>query len=103
MRKVSLTIGHKVGPIEVHDTASICREVTTTLGVSAFTAIPCYGMWEGQAELSTRIELVVDDDKARDIISLVPYLAWKLNQEAIMCEDVDASVTFPAATIPAIA
>lgn len=102
MRKVSLTIGHKVGSVEVHDTTSVCREFATTMGVTAFTAIPCLGMWEGQAETSIRIEVICDDETARAIVSLVPNLAWKLNQEAVMCENVDALVTFPVATIPAL-
>ena len=104
MQKVQLTIGHKVGSVEVFDTPAICHEVTTTLGVDAFTAIPCVGMWKGQAEMSTRVEMVFSDDsQAEYVLSLVPTLAHNLNQEAIMVEHYDAAVTFPSAIVPAVA
>lgn len=103
MHKIQLTIGHKVGTVEVFDTAAICAAVTTTLAVSAFTAIPCYGMWNGQAESSTRVEIVTTDDDADRIVSRVPELAWRLNQEAIMCEVCDADVAFTTALVPAAA
>ena len=101
MKKLCLTIGHKVGSVEVFDTPAICRAVTTTLGVSAFTAIPCYGMWQGQAESSTRIEIV--DDDADSYVSKIAELAWQLNQDAIMVELCnDANVQFTSAVIPAL-
>lgn len=103
MQKLQLTIGHKVGSVEVLDTPTVCSAVTTTLGVSAFTAIPCFGMWEGQAESSTRIEIVTTDDDADRIESLVGILAWQLNQEAIMLERMNDTVEFTTAVVPAIA
>ncbi len=84
---ITLTIGHKVGADERWDTPTVASAVTTMLGVEAFTAIPCFGMWRGQAESSTRIEIVVDGaDEARAIADEVPFLAQMLEQEAIMCE-----------------
>lgn len=103
MRKIQLTIGHKIGPIDALDTATVCAAVTTTLAVSAFTAIPCIGMWKGQPENSTRIEIVTTNDDADRIAGLVPTLAWQLNQDAIMVETTSADVAFVESVVPAIA
>lgn len=103
MQKISLTIGHNVGSVSVLDTPTVCSAVTTTLGVSAFTAIPCYGMWQGTAESSTRIEIVADDDDTARIVSQVGKLAWQLNQDAIMLEVCSADVEFTTASVPALA
>lgn len=99
MQKVTLTIGHKVGSVEILTTTEICAAVTTTLAVDAFTAIPCVGMWRGVPENSTRVEIVTDELRADEIVTRVPELAWQLNQEAIMCECSTANVTFPAAAL----
>lgn len=101
MRKVRLTIGHNVGTVPVFDTMAVCAAVTTTLAVSAFTAIPCYGMWQGQPEQSTRVEIVTTDDDVERIVSLVPALAGQLNQEAITCEVSDANVSFTTSLVTA--
>lgn len=93
---VSLTIGHNVAGTPTHDTAHVAEQTARILGVDAFTAIPCLGMWRGEAENSTRIEIVTDDATASEIAERVPYLAYALMQEAIMCEIRPASVTFPA-------
>lgn len=100
MQKVILTIGHKVGSVDVLDDATICQCVTSTMHVDAFTAIPCMGMWRGVPESSTRVEIVTDDPDS--VTVHVPHLAWALNQEAIMCEVQEVNVTFPTPTIPAI-
>ena len=101
MQKVTLTIGHKIGLVEALDTAAICAAVTASLAIEAFTAIPCVGMWKGIPENSTRIEIVTDESTADEIVKRVPYLAWQLNQEAIMSESCPANVTFPTARVAA--
>ena len=103
MQKVTLTIGHKIGLVEALDTATICATITASLAIEAFTAIPCIGMWKGVPENSTRIEIVTDERTAGEIVERVPYLAWQLNQEAIMCESCPANVTFPTAIVAAAA
>ena len=104
MKKITLTIGHNVGPVEAINTATICAAVTNTLHINGFTAIPCVGMWQGMGENSTRIEIVTDDADAARINELVPTLAWQLNQEAIMCEVASSeNITFIAAVAPAVA
>lgn len=101
MQKVTLTIGHNVGPVEVLTTATICATVTELMPVDGYTAIPCVGMWQGMGENSTRIEFVVDEQDAAAIVVRVPELAARLNQEAIMCEVAPCNVTFTAATVAA--
>lgn len=98
MQKVTLTIGHNVGPVEALDTATICATVTELMPVDGYTAIPCVGMWQGMPENSTRIEFVVDEQDAAAIVVRVPELAARLNQEAIMCEVAPVNVSFVAAT-----
>lgn len=97
MMQVTLTIGHKVGSVEKWDTPTICDAVTTILGVEAFTAIPCFGMWKGQAETSTRVEIITSEDAAQSIENEVPFLAAMLEQEAIMCEVRPCATSFVAA------
>lgn len=99
MHKVTLTVGHKVGSVELLTMANICAAAAATLAIDGFTAIPCVGMWRGVPESSTRIEIVVDDDlSAERVISRVPELAAQLNQEAVMVEyEPMADVSFAAA------
>lgn len=97
MMQVTLTVGHKVGTVERWDTPTICDAVTTILGIEAFTAIPCFGMWRGQAETSTRVEIVCDERAAQSIANEVPYLSHMLEQEAIMCEVRPCATEFVAA------
>ena len=101
MMQVSLTIGHNVGNEQRLDTPAVCQAVTSLLGVEAFTAIPCYGMWRGMAESSTRVEIVCDEQTAVSIEQEVPFLAHMLGQEAIMCEVRASHASFVAAPVMA--
>lgn len=103
MMQVSLTIGHKVGTVERWDTPTVADAVTTMLNVEAFTAIPCYGMWRGQAETSTRIEIICDEPTAESIRREIPFLAEMLQQEAIMCDVRPCTTSFVAARVAAVA
>lgn len=104
MYKVVLTIGHKVGAVESLTTETVCAAVSTTLGVSGYTAIPCLGMWMGVPETSTRIEVVTSTEaEAREMCARVPALARALGQEAIMCESSVASVVFVEPTTELVA
>lgn len=103
MRQVSLTIGHNVGDEPRYTTPEVAMAVHTILGVQAFTAIPCVGMWKGMAEQSTRIEIICDESEATSIAAEVPYLAQMLEQEAIMCEVRECATSFVYAPRPAMA
>lgn len=94
---ILLTVGHNVGDVPTYTTASVAAAAASVLGISAFTAIPCYGMWRGEAEESTRLEVVCDSEaEAESIVALVPDLSEALQQECIMCEVRESRVSFMA-------
>ena len=87
MKTVQLTIGHNVGSAPTFTTMEICGYVSQYLHVRGFTAFVCFGMWDGETEESTRIEIAgLTDDESEKIRELVPTLAQALNQQAIMFE-----------------
>lgn len=95
MKDIILTIGHNVEGEPCHSMRSVCAKASELLGVEAFTAIPCVGMWRGQAEDSTRIELcAVSEAEASRICALVPDLAEALGQAEIMREVRTSHVRF---------
>lgn len=92
---VAMTIGHNVKDTPTHDTQSVCEYVSQYLGIDAYTAIPCYGMWRGDAEKSTRIEICgLDRDAAEAIRADIPALAQALAQESIMFAIGSAEIAF---------
>lgn len=105
MKTIQLTIGHNVNGAPKWNINNVTAAVSLTLEIEAFTAIPCYGMWRGEAEESTRIEIAaLDDGAAERIRALIPSLAELLEQEAIMYQEAIANVEFvEPAFIPAVA
>ncbi len=101
---INLTIGHNVKNAPMFNTREICEYVTEYLGVQAFTAMECFGMWNGERENSTRIEIcALSESEADAIRANVPVLAQALAQNAIMCETRPDQVEFvEALTIEAI-
>ena len=84
---IHLTIGHNVQNAPMFNTREICEYVTEYLGVQAFTAFECVGMWQGERETSTRIEIcALTEIEAQTIRANVPILARALAQACIMCE-----------------
>lgn len=102
--KINLTIGHNVKNSPMFDTAEVCEYVTEYLGIEAFTAMECFGMWQGHAEMSTRIEICnLTESEAETIRANVPVLAQALAQDSIMCQTFMDSVEFvEALTIEAV-
>lgn len=87
MQDLILTVGHNVDGHPVHTTASVCTACDDVLGIPGYTAIPCAGMWMGQREESTRLEIcALQDDEAERLAGLVPRLAALLGQAEIMAE-----------------
>ncbi len=105
MKNLHLTIGHNVNGAPKWNINNVTAAVRLTLEVEAFTAIPCFGMWKGEAEESTRIEIcALDDDKAARIREAIPRLSELLEQEAIMYQETTANVEFvEPVNIPAMA
>ena len=86
-KSITLVIGHNVGADPMFKTSEICDYAADYLGVEAFTASQCFGMWQGEREESTRIEIcALSDDEAETIRARVPILARALAQDAIMFE-----------------
>lgn len=84
---IHLTIGHNVQNAPMFNTREICEYVTEYLGVQAFTAMECFGMWNGERENSTRIEIcALSENETETIRANVPILAMALAQNCIMCE-----------------
>jgi len=84
---VELTIGHNVMGVPTFSTMEICGYVSEFLGINAFTAIECAGMWNGESEKSTRIEIcALTENEANEIRDSIPVLAQALAQESIMFE-----------------
>ena len=84
---ITLVIGHNVAGVPMLKTSEICEYVTDYLRVEAFTATECFGMWNGERENSTKIEIcALGENEARSIRARVPLLAQVLHQDAIMCE-----------------
>lgn len=95
MANVYLTIGHNVGNTPTHTTTTIAQAVHDVLGIEAFTAIPCIGMWQGMAEQSTRVEVcAVSAEMVEAVRANIARLASALSQEAIMIQTDDAPVSF---------
>lgn len=92
---VKLTIGHNVNGVDELDMNLVCAAVENVLGVEAFTALPCRGMWRGEAEESTRIEMnALTDAATMNVMELLPMLADELGQEQIMFEKNPSNVVF---------
>lgn len=93
--KLTLTIGHNVNGKPMFTTGEICEFAADYLQIEAFTAFECAGMWRGEREESTRIEIAaLDEDQAENIRARVPLLAQVLAQECIMCETAPDRVQF---------
>lgn len=99
MKTLTLTIGHNVRGVRTHDAAGVCAAVSRVLGVDAYTAVPCAGMWRGEAEESTRFEIAaLEEAEAARLMALVPALAAALGQAEIMAETRDCAAVFVAAS-----
>lgn len=97
MKNVYLTIGHNVDGIPTHDTARVCATACDVLGIDACTAIPCAGVWRGESEASTRLEIcAVSDAEAARIWALIPSLADALDQCEVMADVQPSRVAFIA-------
>ena len=95
MQAIYLTIGHNVNNEHTHETEEVIEAVCKTLQLEAFTAIPCFGRWDGKNEKSTRIEICnLNKQEAARIKSLIPDLADALKQQEIMFEQKTQAVEF---------
>lgn len=86
-RKVTLSIGHNVGnEVEAVSTEMIEYAITDVLEVDGATFYNVDGVWQGQTETSTRVEIYCTWFKARKIKREIPRLASLLEQHSIYYE-----------------
>lgn len=82
---ITLTVGHNVNGVLCLNTDTVRKAVSDVLGVDALTAYPVQGVWCGDVEPSTRVELNALSREARKaILAAIPTLSETLNQECIM-------------------
>lgn len=95
MKTLILTIGHNTPDGRTWSAQDVRAAFEDVTGCDAYTAIPCAGMWRGEAEASTRIEVcALDDAEASRLAGLVPALAAALLQQCIMAEVRECAVMF---------
>lgn len=95
---IHITIGHNVDGKPKHNIKAVTKAVYNTLDIEAFTAFGCLGMWRGEAEDSTRIEINnISASEADRINALIPELARQLEQVEIMFEKFESNTQFIAA------
>lgn len=86
MKQMTITIGHNVGDGETvpHTHEHVIATACDILALQGYTAYECAGMWQGEREDSTRLELYgLTDDGAARIEAAIPVLATALSQRAI--------------------
>lgn len=95
MKTIELTIGHNVNGRPALTSQCITQTVASILNLDAFTIIPCYGLWRGEAEESSRIEICgLTDELAETIAARIPKLSATLNQESIMLTVREQTISF---------
>lgn len=95
MQDLIITIGHNVNGRPTWSEADVLERAADVLALEAFTAYPCAGMWRGEREESTRLEiLALDNAEAERIVEAVPCLARALEQAEIALEARPSRVRF---------
>lgn len=91
---VSVTIGHDVGGVAMLTRAQVLDAFERVTGCEAYTALDASGMWRGQAEPSTRLEIVCTEAQARALADAMPELARVLSQQCVMFDARPCAVRF---------
>lgn len=95
MQQVTLTIGHNVHGVPTLETGHVLKAAANILDMQGLTAIPCYGVWQGEIESSTRLEIAgLTEDEAAAIMARIPALCAELKQDAIMAELTESAAQF---------
>lgn len=93
MLNVTLTIGHNVKGIPTLNTRLVTMAATTIMGACGATITKCDGIWMGESESSTRIDIACNL-KEEHVKARVSKLSSYLMQDAIMCETRIADIEF---------
>ena len=91
---INLTIGHNVsGKPTLTDTDII--GALRGIGIFGATFIPCIGIWCGEREESTRVEICsVSGEEVTRIKQAIPDVCKRLRQECIMFDCRTSSTEF---------
>lgn len=102
MQTLTLTIGHNVHGAPFHTSAAIIQKVAAYYELEGLTAYEVTGLWCGEYETSTRLEVAgLDDETAADMVNKLPALCTLLKQEAIMYQLTDSAQFAEALTTSA--
>lgn len=100
---IAITIGHNVKGRPHHTRKTVLSIFEAVTGVEAYTAIRCAGMWRGQAEESTRVEVCnLSESDAMNLLACLPVLAAQLEQEEIMVSHRESATRFVSAVSGAV-
>lgn len=96
---LSLSIGHNVHGVATWTTADVCDAVAPrleALGVEGFTAWACLGMYKGEREESTRLE-IFDEVEPAALRKLLDDLCAALDQDEIYCNEFEPGAFYAGA------
>ena len=89
-----LTIGHNVHGIPSLTDTDIIKALRY-IGISGATFIPCTGIWGGEREESTRVEICgVSAEETARIKQAIPDVCKRLQQDCIMFDSRVSSTEF---------
>ena len=98
MKDLTLTIGHNVNGTPALTTAAILNECTLVLELDGLTTYECHGMWQGEFETSTRIEVCgLTRKQVKQALDRLPALAKALRQESIAYQVTRSNTRFASA------
>lgn len=102
MRTVTLTIGHNVHGVPTYKSLEVIETVATYYKLEGLTAYEVTGLWCGEYETSTRLEVAgLSEEAAADMVNKLPALCTLLKQDAIMYQLTDSAQFAEAVTATA--
>lgn len=102
MQTLSLTIGHNVHGVPTYKTPQVIKTVAAYYELDGLTAYEVTGLWCGEWETSTRLEIAgLSEEAAADMVQALPALCVALEQEAIMYKLTDSAQFAEALTATA--
>ena len=98
MKKYILTIGkndkheHK----QKYDDEIIKQQIiqTITKYVDGATLYECDGLYKGEIEKSTRVEIISEQNIYYNILAIIDEIKFNLNQESVMLEIQESNIIF---------
>lgn len=92
--RVSIMVGHNVGNVPTFNDDEIVAEAMDILALQGATCYGTIGVWRGNTEESTRIDVICSLREARRIKAAAPALARALNQDAVLVSIMPSFASF---------